>query len=313
MKIQIGKSQLPLQGNRPFPFNTMIVENKSRECNQTEEYPQPEKGYARISNELLEALASTKLNTAETRLIFAIARKTYGWNKSTDWIAVSQFVKMTGMTDSQVCHVKKRLIERKIIVQIDNQICWNEFHTQWRQLPKQTTKTKLSEQTTDLPVQTKSLSDQAMPLPEQTDTKETITKDTYTKNNTTKDSDANASMFFCEKNNKKSCTTKTTVIDSLEMEYRTFLLGVSQILKNKEFTVKGMTKYRARRKTFTLERLCAAFENLLREPDHWKIANNAWRPMDWWLKSDDYIIELEHVHEKTVKGNSRIAVFIPQI
>lgn len=77
--------------------------------------PQLENGYVRISNELVEALSKTHLSSYETRILWCLFRKTYGWNKKTDCISYSQFEKDTGIKHWNIGRTLKRLISRKII------------------------------------------------------------------------------------------------------------------------------------------------------------------------------------------------------
>ena len=57
--------------------------------------PQVEDGYTRISNELLGALVLADLTKQQWEVVMAVARKTYGFNKTTDDIALSQLAAMT--------------------------------------------------------------------------------------------------------------------------------------------------------------------------------------------------------------------------
>jgi len=68
--------------------------------------PQKEEGYFPIANELAEQLAKINLSAYELRIIWAIWRKTWGWNKKKDKISLTQFEKITGLDRR---HVKKTL------------------------------------------------------------------------------------------------------------------------------------------------------------------------------------------------------------
>ena len=58
--------------------------------------PQLENGYIKIATELYDALCGIRI-PGEARQVFdVILRKTYGWNKKKDAIALSQFVEATG-------------------------------------------------------------------------------------------------------------------------------------------------------------------------------------------------------------------------
>ncbi len=75
-------------------------------------------GHTRIAHGLLEALmqAKYKLSGREYAVLLVVIRKTYGYRKSEDWIALSQFVESTGINKSNCLKVIKGLEDRKIIV-----------------------------------------------------------------------------------------------------------------------------------------------------------------------------------------------------
>lgn len=137
------------------------------------ENPQREDGHVDIANEIVEALSRTNLSPYESRFLWCLFRKTYGWQKKADWIAVSQIVAMTGMHKAHISRAKRKLIERRIVTQEGNRIAFNKFYSQWRELPKQATVTRSGNSGT--PVQV------IDPPPKQADTKDNLTKDTFTK------------------------------------------------------------------------------------------------------------------------------------
>jgi len=81
--------------------------------------PQIENGYTRLANELLEAIIAAPFSGQELRIVFAVARRTYGWNKIEDYISLSQFKEATGMTPIRCSQVVNRLAEIKVITVID--------------------------------------------------------------------------------------------------------------------------------------------------------------------------------------------------
>lgn len=101
-----------------------------------------EKDYTKIPNELLEALARTRLSNYEFRYIWVVIRKTYGWNKKSDYISNSQFVKETGIKKWHIWRVQKRLIWRKIVTKRGNKLSLNTNYGEWKELPKRATVTK---------------------------------------------------------------------------------------------------------------------------------------------------------------------------
>jgi len=77
--------------------------------------PQLERGYARIANELIEALSRINLSAYEWRVFFCVLRKTYGWNKGSDFVSISQLALGTGLKKSHVSRAKKALLTKNIL------------------------------------------------------------------------------------------------------------------------------------------------------------------------------------------------------
>jgi phage replication O-like protein O len=76
--------------------------------------PQPDK-YTKISNELLDALIRYRIPGEQMQVFLFIMRKTYGYNKKQDAIALSQFVESTGMKKPSVVRALKALLAKKLI------------------------------------------------------------------------------------------------------------------------------------------------------------------------------------------------------
>ncbi len=74
-------------------------------------------GYTRIAHGIVEELMQSKykLSGREYAVLMVVIRKTYGYRKSEDWIALSQFVESTGLDKCSCQKVIKGLAERKII------------------------------------------------------------------------------------------------------------------------------------------------------------------------------------------------------
>lgn len=77
--------------------------------------PQTENGYTQIAHELVEALARTELSPNESRILWVIIRKTYGWKKKSDQISLSNFQDLTGLWRGSVCRSLESLKSRNII------------------------------------------------------------------------------------------------------------------------------------------------------------------------------------------------------
>lgn len=78
--------------------------------------PQAENGHVDIANEIVEALWKVNLSSYETRVLWYLFRKTYGWKKKTDRIALSQFSKDIGIDRRLVHRAIKGLSSKKMIV-----------------------------------------------------------------------------------------------------------------------------------------------------------------------------------------------------
>jgi phage replication O-like protein O len=77
--------------------------------------PQLENGYTRIANELIERLAGIRIPGEAMQALWLILRKTYGFNKKSDTIALLQFCDHTGMNKPAVCRAVKKLEQLGIV------------------------------------------------------------------------------------------------------------------------------------------------------------------------------------------------------
>ena len=57
----------------------------------------PQSNYTQVPNVFFDEILEG-LNLAETKVLLAIMRKTFGWQKQIDRISYSQIVKMTGIS-----------------------------------------------------------------------------------------------------------------------------------------------------------------------------------------------------------------------
>lgn len=84
--------------------------------------PQLEDGYTRIANELLDALVHADLSKREYKVIFAVIRATYGYNKKFDLISLWWLAKVTGLKCSKVSETTDALVERSILLRSDGEV-----------------------------------------------------------------------------------------------------------------------------------------------------------------------------------------------
>jgi len=153
--------------------------------------PQKENGYTPIANEIMEALARIRIPGVAYQVLNFILRKTYGWNKKSDTISLSQFVLATGLSKSAICKAIKRLkLMNIVVVKKDNnggiKYMFNKHYDKWKSLSK---KEKLSKKEMGIVKKgNESLSKKAT-------TKTIYTKTIYTKENNIYD-DINTSSYI---------------------------------------------------------------------------------------------------------------------
>ncbi len=95
--------------------------------------PQLEDGFTMVANEIIEALARINLCAYESRVLWFIIRKTYGWHKKIDWIALSQIVDSTGILKPNVSRTLKSLKARNIIIRDKNRrVGLQKDYEKWR-------------------------------------------------------------------------------------------------------------------------------------------------------------------------------------
>lgn len=102
--------------------------------------PQVEDGYVRIANELFEAIL-LKLNSYRNiKIVLAIVRKTYGYNKKEDDITISQIAEITGIHRNHVGVALRNLEQMRVIKPVHAGqhgliIGINKHHQEWLTAP----------------------------------------------------------------------------------------------------------------------------------------------------------------------------------
>ncbi len=93
--------------------------------------PQKENGHIDIANELVEQFYKINLSAYEWRILWYILRKTYGWNKKMDYLAISPISKDTGISRQHVFRTKHKLLTKKIIIEKGGKLGLNKDYDQW--------------------------------------------------------------------------------------------------------------------------------------------------------------------------------------
>lgn len=128
-----------------------------------------EDGYAKLSNMLLEEYAGADLTKRQFKVLLAILRKTYGWNKPMDRISDSQIAEIARLPVKRCNEAKLELVRMGLIRQQGGMYGPNKNVSEWC-IP----------QNEGLPPKTrekKSLKLRECNPSKQGDTKDTITKD----------------------------------------------------------------------------------------------------------------------------------------
>lgn len=129
-------------------------------------------GYTRIANELLEAVMLANLTQHQLLVFFAIARKTYGYNKKSDWVGNEQLSKLTGMLPHKCSAAKSELVSRGILLAEKRHISINKNIHEWKEKQTYPKKVNLPESgNKTLPESGKSY------YPNQVNTKDNTTKE----------------------------------------------------------------------------------------------------------------------------------------
>jgi phage replication O-like protein O len=153
--------------------------------------PQIENGHIDLATELIEFMAGYRISGEEWQVLLVIWRKTYGWHKKEDAIALSQFNLLSKMAKPHINRALKKLLSKKVIVIAKNgntlspnTYSFNKHYDEWVLLPKKVKAIKTIAQKDN------------RPLPKKVHTKEKVTN--------TKDN--NVIDIFLYWNNKKIVT-----------------------------------------------------------------------------------------------------------
>ena len=100
--------------------------------------PKLENGYTRIAHELLEQITLADFSAAEYKIIFAIIRQTYGYQKKSAAISRAQLSKLCGIHRITVTKALNRLVADNVIIEISEpgfvkkrEVSVNKNYTEW--------------------------------------------------------------------------------------------------------------------------------------------------------------------------------------
>ncbi|ACI06932.1 phage replication protein O [Klebsiella variicola] len=136
-------------------------------------------GFTRIANELLEAVMHAGLSQHQLLVFMAVMRKTYGFNKKSDWVSNEQISVLTGILPHKCSAAKSALVKRGILTQNGRVIGINKAVSEWSSLPVKGTEKRAYLKKVTLPESgKKSLPESGNAYyPNQVNTKDKHTKD----------------------------------------------------------------------------------------------------------------------------------------
>lgn len=93
--------------------------------------PQKENGFTSIANEIVEALVKVSVPGRHKDVVYFVIRKTYGFNKKSDVISLSQFVFGTNIDRTGVCRILKDLVAWRLLVKNGSSYYFNKNYEDW--------------------------------------------------------------------------------------------------------------------------------------------------------------------------------------
>ena len=101
----------------------------------------PDNRYIIITNKFVEAMSRQYLRPNESKVVWFLIRKTWGWQKRADFISLRQFSKELGISKVIACQVLSRLKHRRIVNQLANKTYAIQTDVSlWRNEPKKSRK-----------------------------------------------------------------------------------------------------------------------------------------------------------------------------
>ena len=91
-----------------------------------------ENGYTRIANELLEAVIGSGLTQNQLLITLAVIRKTYGYNKTADWVGNAQLSELTGLPETRCSTERNKLVKMNILTVTGRLVGINKEIASWK-------------------------------------------------------------------------------------------------------------------------------------------------------------------------------------
>lgn len=88
-------------------------------------------GFTRLANMLLEEYAGADLTKRQFKVLLAVLRLTYGWNKPMDRIANSQIAQIARLPEKRVSEARVKLVGMNLLTQVGRSIGPNKNTAEW--------------------------------------------------------------------------------------------------------------------------------------------------------------------------------------
>ncbi|RVR27993.1 DNA replication protein [Citrobacter freundii] len=88
-------------------------------------------GYTRLANMLLEEYAGADLTKRQFKVLLAVLRLTYGWNKPMDRITNSQIAQIARLPEKRVSEARVQLVGMNLLTQVGRSIGPNKNTAEW--------------------------------------------------------------------------------------------------------------------------------------------------------------------------------------
>lgn len=88
-------------------------------------------GFTRLANMLLEEYAGADLTKRQFKVLLAVLRLTYGWNKPMDRIANSQIAQIARLPEKRVSEARVQLVGMNLLTQVGRSIGPNKNTAEW--------------------------------------------------------------------------------------------------------------------------------------------------------------------------------------
>jgi len=88
-------------------------------------------GYVRLATMILEEMAGADFTKRQFKVILAVIRLTYGWNKARDRIANSQISEIARLPVKRVSETRVQLLKMNVLTASDQQIGLNKNVSEW--------------------------------------------------------------------------------------------------------------------------------------------------------------------------------------